>query len=171
MIGRSHLRVVSDRYDGTVVDGKSSISVLDAEIIDLLIDYHIDLEQFEIAGLLSKWKVERDSKFIDRVRAFTKNEGIEHSVELDKESKEEEAAVFITFAGSIFRVSLISLIRVDYGWSVTRLCNVFYIEINSREQYPNRGKSVRLEYKKEEARDKELEILKQKLISYGVKFI
>jgi len=172
MIGRNHLRVVSDRYDGTVVDGKASLSTEDAKIIDMLIDYHVSLEHFELASLLSEWKRVSDSKFVDMVMKYTDYDEIEHKQESSNEDGEMEFfPTFIIFDKSMFNVNQISLIKSSYGWSETRLCNVFYIELNSREQHPVKGQVVRLEFKIEEHRDRELDKLKERLISYGIKFI
>lgn len=172
MIGRNHLRVVSDRYNDLIVDGKAAISSVDAKIIDIFIDYFVFKEDFEVAALLANWKDIPDKQFLNSVFKFTNYDEIEHQSD-DKlpEMETDLGPTFLEFAGLLFNVYEISLIDRGVGWSEERLCNMFYIEINSKSKIKSRLGGLKVEFKLESTRDKKLEELKIKLTEWGVKFI
>lgn len=173
MISRGHLRVVSDRFDGTLVDGKSCISVSDAVCIDILVDYFSHQENFELAGLLNSWKKDSDSRFVERLKRFTLHDELEppFPTDIPDDGFEDFSPTYIEFGNVIFNVSKLILVKKGFGYSEERSRSVFYLEVNSKDKIYSSLSNIRVEYNTEELRDSKYEELKQKLISFGIKFI
>lgn len=177
MIGRSHLREVSNRWQGSVVDGKTDISPEDAKCIDILIDHLANSEDFELAALLSKWKKIPDSNFIEELKSFTNSGNYDGEYIEEGESEKKTNILDDLFTPTMievgeltFDVSKIEVIRVGSGYSEIKERNVHFIEINPKE-FSSRKPTFKREFVKEEQRDKELEMLRVKLKKEGVKFI
>lgn len=172
------MRSSSNRWKGSIVDGISDISPSDAKCIDILIDYLADREAFELAAILSAWKKDKDSDFIDKLIKYTKYE--EKGEEREKKVEEEGglglgldeflSIEYIDFCGLLFDTRQIDVISTGDDWSETKMRSIFYIEINPK-RYSSRKLTVRKEFVLEEHRDNELDELKEKLENCGINFI
>ena len=176
MINRSYLREVSSRWQGRVVDGKTDISPQDARIIDILLDYFINKEEYELVQVLSDWKRISDSEFLDKLKKFTDYESLDisHPEESSKEGsgglEDLLNSTFVELWGMMIPIQSIGFVEKGSEYDDERNRVVFYLEINPKKRVSYKP-NIKKSYVTEELRDEQLEILREKLIEFGVKFI
>lgn len=176
MINRSHLREVSSRWQGSTVDGKTDISPEDAKIVDILLDFLVEREDYELVQVLSEWKKVSDDKFLRQLVNFTNYE----SIEIDHEStpSREKSGdldysykpIFLHIWGMMIPVDSIHFVEVGSEWDSSKNRMGFYLEINPRKRVSSRP-NVKKVFLVEEQRDDELQVLKDRLVDYGATFI